>query len=219
MQGIESLALATHMLHRIVLFPDLFRQQVPMVTLHFNNPLLDGAAATTFLLELFREKACPSMALYDHFHPPLSMRHHWHTFHNARATYLASDLNQRFPEGYFAAPNIQFGTAIDVAVLEEPLSAASKETFHSKANLHDELLRRLAVPAASYLHTELYALAYRLVERHGQPSINLWQETLATGHALPTMPLWLRGAICLAIALDATYERTCREQRIIDHGT
>jgi hypothetical protein len=56
------------------------------------------------------------------------------------------------------------------------------------------------------------------VERHGQPTVDIWQETLATGHSLPTMPLWWRGAICLAIDLDATYERTCREQRIIGNG-
>jgi hypothetical protein len=238
------------------------------------------------------------MALYDHFHPPLSVRRHWHAFHNAWATYLASDLNQRLPEGYFAEPNVQFGIEIDVAAFEESLPTASKETLHReeamqeggwlppapvqtvpvllatdtvevtvfssaagptlvgaielvspankdrptqrrafvskcetylqqgiglvivdavtgrKANLHNELLRRLAVPAALYLHAELYAVAYRLVERHGQPNVDIWQEALAIGHALPTMPLWLRGAICLAIELDATYERTCREQRI-----
>ncbi len=31
---------------------------------------------------------------------------------------------------------------------------------------------------------------------------------------LPTMPLWLRGDICLPVDLQATYEVTCREQRI-----
>src|SRR5918992_258239 len=59
------------------------------------------------------------MALQDHFHPPLSVRRHWHAFHNAWATYIASDLNQRLPEGYFAEPNVQFGIEIDVAAFEE----------------------------------------------------------------------------------------------------
>jgi hypothetical protein len=231
------------------------------------------------------------------------VRRHWHAFHNAWATYLASDLNQRLPEGYFAEPNVQFGIAIDVAAFEESLPTASKESLHReeviqawggwlppapvqtvpvllatdtvevtvfsseagptlvgaialvspankdrptqrrafvskcetylqqgiglvivdvvtgrKANLHNELRRRLAVPASSYLRAELYAVAYRVVERHGQPSVDIWQGALAIGRALPTMPLWLRGAICLAIELDATYERTCREQRIIGNG-
>jgi hypothetical protein len=47
------------------------------------------------------------MALQDHFRPPLSVRRHWHAFHNAWATYISSDLNQRLPEGYFAEANVQ----------------------------------------------------------------------------------------------------------------
>src|ERR1700726_3649743 len=57
--------------------------------------------------------------LHDPFHPPLSMRRHWHAFHNAWATYLSSNLNRRLPAGYFAEPNVQFGIEIDVATLEE----------------------------------------------------------------------------------------------------
>ena len=60
------------------------------------------------------------MPLRDHFHPPLSVRRHWHAFHNAWATYLAADLNTRLPAGYFAEPNVQFGIEIDVATFEEP---------------------------------------------------------------------------------------------------
>ena len=59
------------------------------------------------------------MALHDHFHPPLSVRRHWHAFHNAWATYLASDLNRQLPEGYFAEANVQFGIEIDVAAFDE----------------------------------------------------------------------------------------------------
>jgi len=61
------------------------------------------------------------MALQDHFHPPLSVHRHWHAFHNAWATYIASNLNHVLPEGYFAEPNVQFGIEIDVATFEEPL--------------------------------------------------------------------------------------------------
>ena len=59
------------------------------------------------------------MPLNDHFRPPLSIRRHWHAFYSAWATYLASDLNRRLPEGYFAEPNVQFGIEIDVATFEE----------------------------------------------------------------------------------------------------
>src|SRR5215470_952707 len=58
------------------------------------------------------------MALQDHFRPPLSVRRHWHACHNAWATYIASDLNQQLPEGYFAEANVQFGIEIDVVACE-----------------------------------------------------------------------------------------------------
>lgn len=57
--------------------------------------------------------------LLDHFRPPLSARRHWHAFHNAWATYVASGLNAVLPPGYFAEPNVQFGLEIDVATFDE----------------------------------------------------------------------------------------------------
>jgi Protein of unknown function (DUF4058) len=244
------------------------------------------------------------MALLDHFRPPLSLRRHWHAFHNAWATYIASDLNSKLPEGYFAEPNVQFGIEIDVATFEESLPEFKYEgaaislslDFHSnwkpeppaqtvpflttdetvevsifnteggpvltgaielvspankdrsshrsafvskcetylrqgislivvdvvterKANLHNELLNRLVGADASLLNTELYATAYRPIERDGQSSLDIWEKKLTVGSMLPTLPLWLRGEICLPVELNNIYERTCREQRITLNST
>ncbi|MCI0376724.1 MAG: DUF4058 family protein [Gemmataceae bacterium] len=62
------------------------------------------------------------MPLLDHFHPPLSQRRHWESFHAAWATALADSLNDgRLPEGYFAEELITVGgrVEIDVATWEE----------------------------------------------------------------------------------------------------
>jgi hypothetical protein len=83
-----------------------------------------------------------------------------------------------------------------------------------KANLHNELLVRLAGGSASPFDAELYATAYRPIELHGNQCLDIWQEKLAVGCTLPTLPLWLRGEICLAVELNNIYDRTCREQRI-----
>src|SRR5437870_12200450 len=70
------------------------------------------------------------MPLRDHFHPPLSVRHHWHAFHNAWATFIASELNRTLPAGYFAEPNVQFGIEIDVAAFDErPAGSAASSTW------------------------------------------------------------------------------------------
>ncbi len=242
------------------------------------------------------------MVLLDHFHPPLSMRHHWQAFHNAWATYISSDLNQRLPQGYFAEPNVQFGIEIDVATFEElgngevdlPLdaqshwkpptpsqtisfqptseaveisifnseagpilagaielvSSANKDRLsHQKAfvakcqtylqqgiglvvvdvvtsrnaNLHDALMVQIGSLSSqdsreitgSSLDSTLYAVAYRVVEHSEQSSLDIWHESFNIGDSLPTLPLWLRGGFCLPVDLNATYDRTCREQRII----
>jgi hypothetical protein len=60
----------------------------------------------------------------------------------------------------------------------------------------------------------LSASAYRPVERNGAAAVDVWREPLAVGQRLPTLPLWLRGGLCLPVELEATYERTCVEQRI-----
>jgi hypothetical protein len=86
-----------------------------------------------------------------------------------------------------------------------------------RATLHDELMARLLVSGAS-LDTDLYAVAYRPVTRKGQPTLDVWRESLAVGQPLPTLPLWLRGGLCLPLDLGAAYERTCREQRVLVNG-
>jgi hypothetical protein len=230
------------------------------------------------------------MALQDHFHPPLSIHRHWHAFHNAWATYIASHLNHVLPEGYFAEPNVQFGIEIDVATFEEPgqfdelpqksikwippaqtfpfepvselveisifndeegptlkgaielVSPANKDrpahqrAFVSKclqylqqglgliivdvvtnrsANLHNELLKNIKVASVSHKsNAQLYTTAYRVVKRHKKSSLDIWQESLELGQALPIMPLWLQGSILLPVDLGASYELTCQEQRI-----
>jgi hypothetical protein len=77
-----------------------------------------------------------NMVLQDHFRPPLSIRRHWHAFHNAWATYIASELNQKLPPNYFAEPNVQFGIEIDVAAFKE--SKDSESAIQIPTNYADE---------------------------------------------------------------------------------
>lgn len=82
------------------------------------------------------------------------------------------------------------------------------------ADLHRELMEQFVPQSPPSAGADLYATAYRPVERKGVAALDVWQESLATARPLPTMPLWLRGGLCLPVELDASYERTCREQRI-----
>jgi hypothetical protein len=81
------------------------------------------------------------------------------------------------------------------------------------ADLHRELLGRLGVgdPGPG---PDLSGSAYRPVERGGVVVLDVWREPIAIGQSLPTLPLWLRGGLCLPVELEMTYERTCVEQRV-----
>ena len=90
------------------------------------------------------------MALQDHFHPPLSTHRHWHAFHNAWATYIASDLNHLLPKGYFAEPNVQFSIEFDVATFEDSL-AEEIDDLYENTSPHNSLKWKPPAPISSYM--------------------------------------------------------------------
>lgn len=70
------------------------------------------------------------MALRDHFHPPLSERRHWDSFHGAWAEAMASTLNDgQLPPRFFAEARVKLGRAveIDVGTMEEGSTAAPEQ--------------------------------------------------------------------------------------------
>jgi hypothetical protein len=82
------------------------------------------------------------------------------------------------------------------------------------ANLHYDLMQRLKDQDGAPLTGSLYATAYRPFSDHGQTSLQIWANELEVGATLPDLPLWLRGGPCVPLKLEASYERTCTEQRI-----
>lgn len=81
------------------------------------------------------------------------------------------------------------------------------------ADFYRELLLRLGVEDPGPGPT-LSGSAFRRVVRDGDGVLDVWREPIVVGRPLPTLPLWLRGGLCLPIELEATYERTCVEQRV-----
>jgi hypothetical protein len=86
-----------------------------------------------------------------------------------------------------------------------------------KANLHAELFDVLDVEerkATWESATGLYAVAYRPVTVRKQPRVEVWPETLALGHDLPIMPLWLHVDLSVPLRLEESYAAACRSLRI-----
>lgn len=85
------------------------------------------------------------------------------------------------------------------------------------ADLHCELLNRLS-PGNSGTHAKLYAAAYRPLKRNGDTELEVWHQSLELKQVLPTMPLWLRGGLCLPLHLEATYDKAIRMLRVAMNG-
>lgn len=85
------------------------------------------------------------------------------------------------------------------------------------ANLHDEIVRLMRMPAELRMPADppLYAASYRPVLRDGRAEIDVWTNGFDVGDPLPTMPLRLIADYFVPVELEATYMETCRRRRLI----
>ena len=91
------------------------------------------------------------------------------------------------------------------------------------ANLHDELLARLA-PCAEPLAASLYAASYRPTsgempsplgtQVRGVGRLDIWQVELVLGEPLPTMPLALLQGPVVPVDLESVYEGVLKDLRV-----
>jgi hypothetical protein len=81
-------------------------------------------------------------------------------------------------------------------------------TLHP-TDLHAPLLNRMGTSTPA--EPGLFAAAYRPIGLDGCARMDVWHEPVAVGRVLPTLPLWLRGGLCLPVELEASYTRTCVE--------
>lgn len=83
-------------------------------------------------------------------------------------------------------------------------------------NLHSELLQLLGLKETFQWPEDmpLYAIAYRTTKQDDQWQLDIWNERLAIGAALPTVPLWLASNLAVPVELEPSYEETCGVLRI-----
>jgi hypothetical protein len=85
-----------------------------------------------------------------------------------------------------------------------------------RANLHNETMRLLSAPAEMDLagEVDLYAVAYRPVQRQQRPEIDLWPMPCKLGAPLPVLPLRLTGDLFVPVDFETTYEEARRRRRL-----
>jgi hypothetical protein len=183
--------------------PDGFRA-VPSVRggmeICHDEPYLSSAKAVTFPFELAGETA-EVLA---------------HGYRDGRylaaAIELVSEGNKDRPEAreaFVAKCETYLRRGVGLVVVDPVTTRA--------ANLPDGLMARVS-PTAPVWGERSYATAYSPRGKNGSAQLTVWQEALALGSPLPTMPLWLLHGPCVPVRLDATYEDTFRRLRLPTEG-
>ncbi len=80
-----------------------------------------------------------------------------------------------------------------------------------RANMHNELMDLLGHPPTTRMPPETftYATAYCPRQQEETSQIEVWRNPLTLGDSLPVLPLALRGAMTIAVDLEATYAEAC----------
>jgi len=83
-------------------------------------------------------------------------------------------------------------------------------------NLHTELMQLLRLSEREPWPEDapLYAVAYRVTKENEHWQMDTWNQRLALGAALPTLPLWLASNFAVPLELEPSYEETCKVLRL-----
>lgn len=86
------------------------------------------------------------------------------------------------------------------------------------ANLHNEMIDLMRCDSAFHFGREesLYAVAYRPVRRGSADVVDIWPTELFLRQPLPTLPLYLRGDVCVPVEFEAAYNDASRRLRLTD---
>ena len=98
------------------------------------------------------------------------------------------------------------------AYLQERVSVIIVDVVTERhSDLYGELLALLAHERGAFWPGEppLYALAARTTKGSEHWQMETWEEALAVGRPLPTLPLWLADNLVVPVDLEASYEETC----------
>lgn len=84
-------------------------------------------------------------------------------------------------------------------------------------NLYAQLMEFIGHPDQTMSNEEpaIYAASCRWVTRGTRARLEAWSHALAVGRPLPTLPLWLREDLVLALDLEQSYEQACRDLWIV----
>jgi hypothetical protein len=127
------------------------------------------------------------------------------------AVEIVSPANKDWPE------HRQLFVARCAALLQQRVAIAVVDLVTVRDfNLYADLLELLrhSDPTLSVEPPPLYAVACRWRPQGQARVLETWNQPLALGRPLPTLPLWLTDTFAVPLELEESYEQTCRDLRI-----
>ena len=103
------------------------------------------------------------------------------------------------------------------AYLQQGVSLVIIDVVTSRrANLFNETLRLIEADPQCEMANDvnLYAAAYRPVEREGRGEIDVWTAAFSVGECLPIMPLRLTGDLFVPVDFETSYQEACNRRRM-----
>ncbi len=103
------------------------------------------------------------------------------------------------------------------ALLQEQVSVTIVDLVTTRHfNFYGDLLGLIgqADPSLAPEAPALYAVACRSTKQDGAWRLEAWLHPLVIGQPLPTLPLWLADNLAVPLALEDSYEETCRILRL-----
>ena len=104
------------------------------------------------------------------------------------------------------------------ALLRQQVSVVLVDLVSSRDfNLYAELLELTSRtdPTFGEAPSSMYAVACRWRSRGANHVLETWNYVLSHGQPLPILPLWLSDDLAIPLDLEASYEQTCRDLRIV----
>lgn len=80
-------------------------------------------------------------------------------------------------------------------------------------NLYSQLMDFIGHPDETMLNDQpsIYAASCRWMTKGTRARLEAWSHTLVVGRSLPTLPLWLREDLAIALDLEQSYEQACSD--------
>ena len=166
-------------------------------------------------------------------------RSSWEEVHGGWPMVIVQQLGKLLPPQYVAGPRVHLGSNAGVGVasfelqgMGSPIGARADsgsatatwapsepslvmETELCDVDEYEVRLTGQRDPALGNAPPTVYACACRWRPRGVTHVLETWNRGLSLGQPLPILPLWLSDECAVPLDLEASYEQTCRDLRII----